>query len=213
MNDDIINKAVCLKMNANWFPIGWTTIRDAIIDLTGGKNGKPPALAVDMEYVLKENGEWDYDNPVYMNPVKWEDWINLKVRPCDIEIRSSHRIIRAPTVLIASNYKEIPKRMIKATKEAIRRRDGNVCQYTGKALPRGDLDIDHIIPQSLGGKNTFSNMVVCDKNINRMKGNRRNHEVGLKLIKVPVEPLPVPVSVAVNEIKHPSWKPFLLNQK
>jgi 5-methylcytosine-specific restriction endonuclease McrA len=210
---DLMNKTICLKMNANWFPIGWTTIRDAIIDLTGGRDGKPPSLAIDIEYVQLENGEWDYDHPVYMNPVKWEDWILLKVRECDAAVHSAHRVIRAPTVLIASNYRDIPKRMLKATKEAIRRRDGNQCQYSGKILARKDLDIDHIIPQSLGGKSTFSNMVVCDRNVNRMKGNRRNHEIGLKLIKTPIEPMPIPVSVHVNEIKHPSWKLFLLNPK
>jgi 5-methylcytosine-specific restriction endonuclease McrA len=208
-----MNKPVCLKMNANWFAIGFTTIRDAIVDMTGGRDGKAPSLALDMEYVQKENGEWDFENPIYMNPVKWDDWILLPVRSYDTAIHSAHRVIRAPTVLITPNYRDIPKRMLKATKEAIRKRDGNVCQYTGKKLPRAELDIDHIVPQSLGGKNSFSNMVVCDKKINRAKGNRRNHEVGLTLIKTPVEPMPVPVSVTVNELKHPTWRPFLLSPK
>jgi 5-methylcytosine-specific restriction endonuclease McrA len=208
--NDIINKPIVLKLNASWMVLGPCTVKQAIIDMTGGSDGKPAALAIDFEYQRGPDGEWDYLNPVYMNPVSWETWASLPIREYDIELHSSKLTVRAPTVIIASNYNKIPLRTPRVTKDAIYKRDGLVCQYTGKSFPRKDLDIDHIIPVSRGGKNTFSNMVVSSIPVNRKKGNLFNHEAGLKLIRVPKEPSPIPVVATIDEIKHPAWRPFVL---
>ena len=196
-------------------PVGYCTIKKAIIDLTGGDspNKDPNALALDIEYEKDENGEWDYDNPVSMNPVKWEDWIKLKVRECDMAIHTSKMTIRAPLILIAPNYNKVPVKKPKPTKEAIKKRDGLVCQYTGRKLTHKEADIDHIIPISRGGKNTFSNMVVSDIDVNRKKADKTPQEAGLKLIRTPVEPSPVPISSTITDSKHPAWGPFLLKNK
>ena len=51
MNGSIVNKAICLNLNANWQPIGFKTVKDAITDLCGGDtNGKPTSLALDIDY-------------------------------------------------------------------------------------------------------------------------------------------------------------------
>ena len=209
---DFLNKPIVLKLNASWIVLDSCTIKQSIIDMNGGSDGKPPALAIDFEYIKGENGEWDYSNPVYMNPVNWETWIKLEVREYDTPIHSSKLTIRAPTVIIASNYNKIPMQTPRVTKDAIYKRDGFICQYTGKLLPRSELDIDHIIPVSRGGKNTFSNMVVSSIPVNRMKGNKFNHEAGLKLIRIPKEPSPIPMIATMDEIKHPSWHPFIIRR-
>lgn len=212
---DITNKSIVLKLNANWMPVGFSTVKQAIVDLTGGgfSDGHPNALALDIEYERGENGEWDFDNPVYMNPVSWDVWTKLPIREYDMVIHSAKLTIRAPIVLIAVNYNKVPIKRPRPTKDSIRKRDGNICQYSGKKLSNKELDIDHIIPVSRGGKNTFSNMVTCEIGINRMKADKLPHEVGLKLIKAPHDPLPVPISTTINEVRHPTWGPFLINKK
>lgn len=62
------------------------------------------------------------------------------------------------------------------------------CQYTGKQVSQSKADIDHVIPRSRGGKNSWENMVVCSKELNRAKGNKTPKEAGLKLIKKPGKP-------------------------
>ncbi len=68
-----------------------------------------------------------------------------------------------------------------------------------------------VIPRHHGGKNTFENMVWCEKGLNSMKGDRRNEEIGLKLIRKPKAPPSMPLSATITEAKHPAWKPFLVS--
>jgi hypothetical protein len=54
-------------------------------------------------------------------------------------------------------------------------------------------------------------MVWCEKGLNSLKGNRRNEEIGLKLIRKPKAPPSMPLSATITEARHPAWSPFLLN--
>lgn len=212
MIDSIINKPIVLSLNGLWMPIGFKTVKQAVKDMNGGEAGDTaPALALDIGYKLLDNGEYDFENAEYMNPVKWEEWIKLPVRPFDMSIATVKMVIRAPTVLIAQNFKKMPIKKFRPTKETIRQRDGDVCQYTGEKIPKGQGNIDHIIPKDKGGKDTFENQVWCKKEINSMKGNRFNHEVGLKLIRDPKAPKAVPVSATIKVARHLDWRHFLIN--
>jgi 5-methylcytosine-specific restriction endonuclease McrA len=212
--ESVINKCITLKLNSSWMPIGMTSVMQAIRDMCGGDDpNSPPALALDIEYGKNEAGEWDFENPTYMNPVKWDEWVKLEVREYDTVVTSTNQRIRVPTVLIAPNFNRMPMKKMRPTKGAIWQRDGGVCQYTGEKVGRNTADIDHVVPVSKGGKNVFQNMVLCSKKINRMKGNKMNHEVGLKLIRDPKEPAPIPVSATIQEVKHHTWKHFLLKEK
>jgi hypothetical protein len=57
-------------------------------------------------------------------------------------------------------------RLEKEIKEKIRRRDGNMCFYTGVELTEETESIEHLIPVSKGGKNNLDNLVLCTKQIN-----------------------------------------------
>jgi 5-methylcytosine-specific restriction endonuclease McrA len=206
-----MNKPIVLQLNANWLPIGQKTVKEAIISMTS-EGSSPPALALDIAYDLGEDGEYDFSTPSYVNPVKWEDWVSLEIREYDFVISSSKFSMRVPTVLIAPNYRNVPMRSPRATKFNVFERDNGVCQYTGKKTSRKEGNVDHIIPLSRGGRNTWQNMVWSDLSINSKKGDRLPHEAGLKLIRKPVEPPVVPVSVTLKEAKHPSWVPFLINK-
>ena len=74
------------------------------------------------------------------------------------------------------------------SRQNIYERDGGQCQYTGKKLNSNECNLDHVIPRSKGGSNTWENLVLCDPAVNSKKGNRFNHEVGLKLSKIPKAP-------------------------
>lgn len=68
-------------------------------------------------------------------------------------------------------------------------RDGLKCQYCGK---RGgsNLTLDHVIPQSKGGPNTWQNLVTACGPCNTRKGDSTLRELRWKLLSQPKEPSP-----------------------
>ena len=202
--DSVLERSIVLSLNANWQVIGWRTPRETVIAMCGGAyGGTPPALAVSIE--MDENGEL-----TEAIPLKWDEWVKLPVRPQDLSIQTKSGPIRCPTVCVAPNFKHIPVKSIRLTKQAIIERDGGVCQYSGEKLPRSKLNIDHVIPQAKGGRDTWDNLVTCSKDINSMKGDKMNNEIGLKLIRKPQTPKPVPVSFHINQPRMPEHTHFLI---
>jgi len=208
----VANKLICLNLNANWQPVGFKTVKDAIVDLCGAESGgKPSTLALDIDYELDSEGQPIFDEAKSMNPVSWEEWMMLPIRPWDLAINSPTRSIRVPTVIIATNFNKMPIKSFKGkpSKDGIWNRDQGVCQYTGRKLTKDQSTIDHVVPRSKGGEDTWTNLVLCDKSLNSKKGNKLNSELGLKLKRDPFEPSPTPMSALIREAKHHTWKHFL----
>lgn len=215
----IINKTIVLKLNKNWQAVGQSTVAKAIVDLAAGKS----AFALDFEYERDENGNYILDehgspvnDPIGARPVDWETWITLPVRSWEMDDAihygsAGHKLMRAPTVLIAQNFAKMPKKSFrgKPSKDAIYIRDGGIDQYTGKKLKRDEATIDHIMPKSKGGRDVWENLALTSKDINSRKGNKLNHEAGLTLIRKPEAPKPIPLSQLIREVKHWEWRKFL----
>lgn len=206
---NVLNQPV-LCLNQVWQSIDQKSVKEALIAMLGGKDGsKPPALAIDMSYDVSADGSIDWNSPTQAMPVDWNTWQNLPIRDYDLVIHTSKKAIRCPRVIIQPNFSKMPMVHPRPTKDAIRRRDGGVCQYTGKLLSWKDGNIDHVIPRAQGGKNTFENMVWSEKGINSIKADKTPVQAGLKLIRKPVAPKPMPKSATMTIARHPSWKYFL----
>jgi len=211
---EVLNKVIVLSLNSGWQPIGHYTVKKAIKSMTSGLDGQPPLKALDLDYNLDENGE--PDKLIQSVPTVWEDWVKLPVRPWEEYIQTNNRDfgentgrIRVPTIVVACNFSGMPMYTPRPNGKSIRLRDGGICQYTGEFVGnKGNLD--HVIPRDKGGKDTFENLVWCKQKINSDKGNRLNHEVGLKLLRKPVAPKSLPRSVIMKDVKHRSWKDFLI---
>jgi len=93
---------------------------------------------------------------------------------------------RLPEVVKLVNYVPVPYTEVVFSRKNIYLRDNYTCQYCGKR--GGNLTIDHIIPKSRGGEDTWENMVVCCARCNHKKGNRTLEEAGMKLISMPYRP-------------------------
>jgi len=209
---NVAQKLICLTLNRNWEVVGYKTVKDTIIQLCGAADEETPSsLALDIDYSLDADGNVNFDEPKSINPVNWSEWINLPIRSWDLTINTANRAIRVPTVVVATNYSKMPVRMFKGkpTKEGLWRRDGGRCQYTGVVLNKEDANIDHVIPRSRGGQDTWTNLVVSAKDINTRKGNKLNTEIGLKLISEPRAPTPKRICDLITEAKHADWKHFL----
>lgn len=202
---NVLDKVLTLTLNNQWIPCGQRSIREAVVCLCSESNGEKPALALDMEMGV--------DNTItYVNPVDWDEWITLPVREGDLYISTSSGKIRAPLVIICRHYNKVPLTRPRLSVGNIWVRDEGMCQYTGRKLPRAALNVDHIIPRSRGGRDEWTNMVLADKKLNSIKGNKLNDEAGLRLIREPKAPKATPLSLSITEARHPSWEPFLIKR-
>ena len=65
-----------------------------------------------------------------------------------------------------------------ATKRGVLDRDKRTCVYCGRA---GATTVDHVLPQSRGGRNTWENLAACCKACNHRKADRTPEEAGMPL--------------------------------
>jgi len=133
-----------------------------------------------------------------IRPVPWEEWITLPIRPHDNAVHTVRGQIRVPTVIVAVNFARVPKKRPKLSAKTIRERDGNRCQYTGVSLRPDEGSLDHVLPRSRGGKDTWENLVWSSKDVNARKANRLPHEAGLRLLKQPRAPKELPASAFIR---------------
>jgi 5-methylcytosine-specific restriction endonuclease McrA len=203
----IEDRPIVLKLNALWQPVGYGLVWKSVVDLVAGEN----SYALDIDYERQEDGTPDFERPKYMTPMTWEEWITLPIREWDLVLHSQHLTIRVPTVLVAKNYSKVHIKRFKGnpTFYQIYLRDRGIDQYNGRPLKESDASVDHVIPRSRGGDDSWTNKVLTSKPTNWKKGNRLNEEVGLHLIRTPEEPRPLPVSATLREVRHPDWTPFI----
>jgi 5-methylcytosine-specific restriction endonuclease McrA len=117
-------------------------------------------------------------------------WSQRTIWPDDQEfVHSATMKIAVPRTIRYLHYDKIPKSTLKLTRKSIYNRDHHICYLCGKEFNDRHLSIDHIIPVSRGGKNTWENMITCCVECNRNKGDQLLSELGIKpkfLAKRPV---------------------------
>lgn len=190
-----LKNSYVLVLNSAWMPIGIKGIKDAIISVYDNKNWQ----IIQIDYT---------NNEPFIQPVYWDEWVKLDVPSYCEGIKTLKGLIRRPTVIISKSYSKIHFKYPKPTKKGIYDRDKGYCQYTGKKLDKNNCSVDHRIPKSKGGKDTWENMVLCDKKINSIKGSKLPSEFYLKLSKEPKEPT-VTRNFTVTTTKHKDWSYFI----
>jgi 5-methylcytosine-specific restriction endonuclease McrA len=87
------------------------------------------------------------------------------------------------------NYIKLPYAKLaqnKPSRTMIYKRDGHKCQYCGSTK---ELTIDHIIPRSRGGEDTWENLVVACMPCNSRKGDKLLEDTNLVLQTIPRKPI------------------------
>lgn len=121
-------------------------------------------------------------------------------------VRSEHLDIEQPAVILLTRYIRPPSgRVTQPSRKAVLRRDHNRCGYCGK--PAGT--IDHILPRSRGGQNTWENLVACCRDCNNRKADRTPQEMGWQLQMTPRPPDYGSCWLRDLERPAPAWQPFL----
>jgi len=113
-----------------------------------------------------------------------------------------------PLIIRLLSYVRFKSKPVKLNRKRIFKRDNNECVYCGS---KRNLTIDHIMPRSRGGKNTWSNLVTCCSNCNLRKGNRTPEEAGMRMNYKAYEPTIFSsiISVDVEELWGDFQKSFV----
>lgn len=178
-----------LVLNRHYQPVHITNVRRALCLLYIGA-----ARALDQQYRLFD----------------FQSWAALSAEVGDETIGTASRRIRIPRVLVLQAYDRVPMGRIRFSRHNIFARDDHTCQYCGQRLPRRDLNLDHVVPRSRGGKTNWENVVTSCIECNFHKGGRTPDEAGMTLIRAPRRP-------RWSELVHPprlraryrEWLPFL----
>ena len=189
-----------LVLNKAYTPIAVTTARDAFVKLYTN-------LA---EVVTVEEGT--YQN---YNFSSWAEISELKKELEDLGdfddlVFSEKLTLMVPRVIRVLHYEKVPRHTVKLTRRAIYARDDNTCQYCGGKFKTSDLNIDHVVPKSKGGGNTWENLVCSCFKCNSKKASRTLNETGMKLIRKPFKPsYNASLNVHIRSPKYYSWKAFI----
>lgn len=107
------------------------------------------------------------------------------VKESEDVLSSIYRTYIKPLIIRLLNYVSISKKHLKVSKTRIYRRDGFECVYCGS---KKNLTIDHVVPKSKGGDNSWNNMVTCCNKCNFNKADRTPKEANMVMGKKPFEP-------------------------
>lgn len=112
-----------------------------------------------------------------------------------------------PTIIRLYNYVRVPYKKVSLSRANIFRRDDHICQYCGS---RYNLTIDHVLPRSKGGKDSWENLVTACQACNARKGDMTPEEAGLKLARQPFRPSYIMYLRDFTGKIEDEWKPYLL---
>lgn len=132
------------------------------------------------------------------------------VQEGDTVWRSSRLSVRVPLVIRLLRYVKVPYRTALAlSRRAVFERDGNRCAYCGREFGRADLTLDHVIPRSRGGRNSFDNVVTACGPCNFRKADRTPLEAKMQLRFEPFAPRGAQVLALALGRHDASWLPYL----
>ena len=195
---DVLNMSV-LVLNKHYYPVNIVSARRAFCML----------FARAAEVITNDHSvfcTYDFDSWAEVSAArrKFED------NP-DIDWVYTPRLsLIIPRIIRLLHYDKHRTYRAKLTRRNIYYRDGNTCQYCGRTVKNSELNIDHVIPRSRGGGDTWENLVCACVRCNIRKGSKTPREAGMKLIRKPVQPRLDPmIRVQVGKRKYASWRAFL----
>lgn len=135
----------------------------------------------------------------------------------DSIIRSPSSFIKMPSILVCYDYVGFfknAKKIINLNKKNVLLRDDHTCMYCTKKLTDSSGTIDHIIPQSRGGRHSWDNVVAACLKCNSKKDDYTLEEANLKLVRRPFVPTnSIFFRKYLRRDEYSSWRPFVKEKR
>jgi 5-methylcytosine-specific restriction endonuclease McrA len=120
-------------------------------------------------------------------------------------------VVRVPAVIRLLG-KVGRKKAVKFSRLNLLTRDRHTCQYCGDRKPTNELNYDHVVPRSQGGKTVWENIVMACYGCNSLKRDRTPEQAGMRLLNAPVRPKSLPIAAlrieALREVPD-LWRSWL----
>lgn len=135
-------------------------------------------------------------------PINFTNWKRAVVLLMKNKARAlGKRVIRL-VEYIKLPYEKLSQN--KPSRSLIYKRDGHKCQYCGSTK---ELTIDHIIPRSRGGEDTWENLVVACMPCNTKKGDKLLEDTNMILRTIPRKPINK-MLFTLNRTNDPEWNQY-----
>ncbi len=121
-------------------------------------------------------------------------------------LRSAELALGTPSVILLVRYVRAPRRhAVAVSRRGVLRRDAHRCGYCGGVA----ATVDHVVPRSRGGADTWENLVACCLRCNGHKGDRTPAEMGWRLRVRPHAPAGAGWVLRGADAVDPRWEEFL----
>lgn len=150
--------------------------------------------------------------------------INLLLASKAIVVENSDKVLRSvsdqfpvPSVIALKRYVNVPRRRAHWSRKGVMVRDAYTCIYCGvkpgmmvksRLYSKSDFTVDHILPRSRKGRDTWTNTACACADCNHRKGNRLPHEAGMKMAWEPKTPRTSYLVIAVGSGPD-AWKRYI----
>ncbi|MCT0219400.1 HNH endonuclease [Synechococcus sp. CS-1329] len=137
----------------------------------------------------------------------------LKGKAEGLEHDSNHPIrgeMLLPSVIRLRQFVRVPFKQLPLTRRNVFQRDSHSCQYCG--YQGEQLSIDHVIPRSRGGTDTWENVTTACLRCNVRKGSRTPREAAMPLARVPRRPVSTLYFEATRHIRsgRQEWAKYVI---
>lgn len=183
--------AKVLVLNRSCYPVGLCTVRNAF-----------KLICEDAAVIMNVNWE----------PFDFASWVKEPVEEGDETIGMVSGRIKVPRVIRLSTFDNVPNLVVKFSRKNVFHRDGFTCCYCSHKFAMNDLDLEHVIPRSQGGKTDWLNIVTSCRPCNQKKGGRTPRQAGMTLKKNPYKPSYSHMNILIGGKIHKDWLPFLDNK-
>ena len=98
-------------------------------------------------------------------------------------LRSVGKDFQFPSIIRLFRFVQLPYKKVALSRQNIFKRDSFRCVYCGT---RDHLTLDHVIPRSRGGRESWHNLVTACQRCNTIKGDRTPQEADMQMTQEPL---------------------------
>jgi 5-methylcytosine-specific restriction endonuclease McrA len=166
-----------------------------------------------LSMIFRERAEIVYVEDGYYQNYNLQSWYGFTemrlaegIDEHDGVVKGLEKEVIVPKVIRTLFFDKIPIRKVILTRKNIYLRDNFTCMYCGKKFHPENINLDHVIPKSKGGRMVWENVVCSCIKCNVKKGSLSLEESGMKLLRKPYVPR---YNFSVYEkCKEPKYKPW-----
>jgi len=125
-------------------------------------------------------------------------------------VRTPSQVIVIPEVVVLTAFNGFIRHEIRFSRSNIFTRDKHQCQYCGSLPEKKELTLDHVMPRSRGGGDSWENLVLACARCNVKKSDRTPEEANMRLLNKPRAPRWLPqFGMTVRKQEKHSWQRFV----